>query len=92
MKRKITFIINSLVRSGAERVTFLLACKCFEAGYDVDIVMLLYHNIEFDVPKGINVIDFAGDTTSRLKRVPYWIKSLKKYFKERKPDVVVFYN
>ena len=89
MKKKISFIINSLVRSGAERVTFMLADYCNKIGYDVEIVMLLFHYIDFDVPEGIKVIDLAGDTESRVKRIPYWLKSLKKYFNERKPDVVV---
>ncbi len=89
MKKKVSFIINGLRRSGAERVLFSLACYCSKLGYDVEIVMLLYHEVEFDIPEGIKVIDLAGNTTSRLKRLPYWLKNLKKYFKERKPDVVV---
>lgn len=89
MKKKVSFIINGLRRSGAERVLFSLACYCLKLGYDVEIVMLLYHEVEFDIPEGIKVVDLAGNTTSRLKRLPYWLKSLKKYFKERKPDVVV---
>ena len=89
MKKKISFIINGLRRSGAERVLFSLACYCLKLGYDVEIVMLLYHEVEFDIPEGIKVVDLAGSTTSRAKRLPYWLKSLKRYFKERKPDVVV---
>ena len=89
MKKKISFIITSLVRSGAERVTFLLAKKCYELGYDVEIVMLLYHDIEFEIPEGIKVVDLAGNTNSRIKRIFFWLNSLKKYFKTRNPDVVV---
>lgn len=87
--KKISFVITSLVRSGAERVTILLAKYYLEMGYDVEIIMLLYHDIEFDVPEGIKIVDFAGSTTSRIKRIPYWLKNLKRHFKERKPDIVV---
>lgn len=89
MKKKISFIITSLVRSGAEKVTFLLAKRCLELGYDVDIVMMLYSDIEFEVPDGINIIDLSGNTQSRIRRIPFWIRSLKKYFKNREPDIVV---
>lgn len=89
MNKKISFVTTSLVRSGAERVTLLLAEHCLKLGYDVEIIMMLYPTIEFDAPQGIKIVDLSGNTNSRIKRIPYWLKSLKKHFKERKPDVVV---
>ena len=87
--KKISFVITCLVRSGAETVTVRLAKRYFELGYDVEIIMLLYPDIEFELPEGIKVIDYSGNTSSRIKRIPYWIKHLKSHLKERKPDIVV---
>lgn len=87
--KKISFVITSLVRGGAETVTVRLATRYFKQGHDVEIIMLLNNTIEFDLPEGIKVIDFSGKTNSRIRRISYWLKSLKKHFKERKPDVVV---
>lgn len=89
MKRKISFVITCLLRSGAERVVALLAEHCFEQGYDVEIIMLLYPGIEFKVSEGIAVLDYSGGTDSRLKRIPYWLSHLRKHFKQRQPDVIV---
>lgn len=86
---KISFVITSLVRSGAETVTFRLAKHYADEGHDVEIIMLLYNKIEFDVPSNIKVVNFAGTTNSRVRRITYWLRSLKKHFKERNPDVVI---
>lgn len=89
MKKKISFVTTSLVRSGAERVTVLLAEYFHKIGYDVEIIMMLYHTREIEVSEGIKIVDFAGNTESRIRRIPFWLKKLKKHFKERKPDIVV---
>lgn len=89
MKKKISFVITSLVRGGAETVTVRLATRYFKQGHDVEIIMLLKNTIEFDLPEGIKILDFSGKTNSRIRRINFWLKSLKKHFKERKPDVVV---
>lgn len=88
-KKKISFVITSLVRSGAETVTVRLAKHCYEKGYDVEIIMLLNNDVEFELPKDIKVIDYSGNTDSRVRRIHYWKKSLRKHFQERKPDIIV---
>lgn len=89
MKKKISFVITSLVRSGAETVTVRLAKHCYQKGYDVEIIMLLNNDVEFELPKDIKIIDYSGNTDSRVRRIHYWKKSLRKHFQERKPDIIV---
>ena len=89
MKKKISFIITSLYRGGAETVTVRLAKHYLEKGYDVEIVMLLDKKIEFELPNEIKIVDLSGKTKSRIGRIGFWLKNLKKHFKERMPDVIV---
>lgn len=87
--KKITFILGSMGRGGAERVISILSRSYAERGYQTDIIVLLSNEVGYELHPSTRVIDFSGNTASRIKRLPYWIKSIRGYVKENKPDVVV---
>lgn len=85
--RKITFVLGSLNRGGAERVISVLANDYAEKGWQVDIILLLSNKIGYDLNASIRVLDLTGKSESRIKRLPYWLKELRFYFKKQKPDI-----
>ena len=87
--RKIAFVLGSMGRGGAERVISILSRSYAERGYKTDIIVLLSNEVGYELHPTTNVIDFSGNTTSRIKRLPFWVKSIRAYVKEQKPDVVV---
>ena len=87
--KKIAFFIGSLNRGGAERVISILANHYAEIGYQVDVVLLLDNIIGYKLNENVNVINYSGNGISKIKRVPYWIKTIRRYVKEAKPDVLV---
>lgn len=86
---KIVFVTGSLVRGGAEKVIVELANYYASMGRKVDIVILLHNIVELDLHENITVVNFAGDTESRFKRIGYWIKSLRTYFKENVNTTII---
>ena len=89
MNKKITFVIGSLVRGGAEKVIFSLANEYVKKDWDVSIIILLTNKIEFEIDSRIKIINFTGNCTSRVKRIFYWLKSLRHFFKSHNPDIIV---
>lgn len=87
--KKIAFFIGSMGGGGAEKVISILSNYYAERGYKTDVIVLLNNDIYYELNKSTNFIDFSGDTTSRFKRVPYWLKSIRSYVKNEKPDVIV---
>lgn len=88
-KKKITFIIGSLGRGGAERVISILANDYIEKNWDVDIILLLFNKVDYKINNKVNIIDYTGKIQSRLLRIPYWIKKLHEYNKRENPDAIV---
>jgi len=86
---RIAFVLGSMGRGGAERVISILSRSYAERGFDTDIIVLLSNELGYELHPTTRMIDFSGKTNSRIKRLPYWMKSLKKYVKENKPDVIV---
>lgn len=87
--KKITFILGSMARGGAERVISILSNYYAEKGYQTEIIVLLKNEVGYKLNETTKLIDFTGNKESRLKRLPYWIKSIRGYVKENKPDVIV---
>lgn len=87
--KKVTFILGSMGRGGAERVISILSKYYAEKGYSTDIIVLLNNEVGYKLHESTKLVDFTGNTSSRLKRMPYWIKSIRKYVKQEKPDVIV---
>lgn len=88
-KRRIVFLIGSMRRGGAERVISLLANNYAERGWEVDILTLLDDNNEYKLNRSINVISIGNEDNSRISQLPKWIKGIRKYVIEKKPDRIV---
>lgn len=89
MKRKIMFVIGSLGRGGAERVISILSGEYAKQGWNVMVCMLLTNTVGYHIDDSIEIIDMSGTTESRIKRVPYWVKSIRSFVKKENPDVIV---
>lgn len=77
--KKIAFILGSMFGGGAERVVSHLANYYADKGWDVSILMLLSPRVGYKLNSTIKLIDFSGDTESRIRRVPYWTYSIRNY-------------
>ena len=87
--RKIAFFIGEMQRGGAERVISILANHYSDKGWEVAIVLLLGNRIGYTLNSDISIIDLSEEGSSYIKRLPRWIKSVRRYLKETKPDKVV---
>lgn len=87
--KKIAFITGGMTRGGGERVLSILSKYYAERGYQTEILCLLNNEVGYELHKTTKVVDLTGKGKSKIKRLPYWIKSLKNYVKESKPDVVL---
>lgn len=87
--KKIVFFIGSMGSGGAERVISHLANDYVQRGYDTHICMLLKNEVEYDLNPSIYVHDMSGGGGSRIKRVPYWIKSINCFIRSHNPDRIV---
>lgn len=88
-KKKIDFIIGSLGRGGAERVISILANFYAQENFDVNIVFLLGNEVSYKISETIKITPLYGTTKSYLRRIPYWLRNLKRHFMSRKPDYIV---
>lgn len=87
--KRIAFVLGGMGIGGAERVISILSKHYAKKGYQTDILLLLNNKVEYSLDESTKIIDSSGNTNSRLKRVFYWIKSIREYVKSNKPDVVV---
>lgn len=89
MNKKIVFFVGSMNWGGAEKVISILANHYAEQGWDTTIVMLLSGNVVYKLDSRISLVSFSRENRSRMSNVFYWIKSIKKLIKNKKPDVIV---
>lgn len=87
--KKIVFVLGSLGRGGAERVISILSRDYAEKGWETSICLLLSNRVDYSIHESTKICDFSGGNGSRLKKLPYWLKSIRSYVKKEKPDVVV---
>lgn len=88
-QKRITFVLGSMGQGGAERVISVLSKDYAEKGWKTDIIVLLSNRVAYDLHPSTRLIDFSGSGQSRIKRLPYWLGSIRKYIKTNKPDVVL---
>ena len=88
-QKKITFVLGSMGQGGAEKVISVLSKDYAEKGWETDIIVLLSNRVDYDLHPSTRLIDFSGEGQSRIKRLPYWLSSIRKYLKTNKPDVVL---
>jgi GalNAc-alpha-(1->4)-GalNAc-alpha-(1->3)-diNAcBac-PP-undecaprenol alpha-1,4-N-acetyl-D-galactosaminyltransferase len=86
---KITFIIGSMRRGGAERVISILANHYAEKGWQVDILTLLDKCNDYKLNSRINVMPLCEEGMSRIKQLPKWVKKIRKYIKENQPKHII---
>lgn len=88
-QKKIAFILGSMGRGGAERVISILSKNFAKCGWLTNICLLLFNKVDYSLDPTTRVFDFTGSVLSRLKRAPYWLRTLRSYIKREQPDVVV---
>lgn len=89
MRKKIAFILGSMGKGGAERVISILSKYYADKEWDTNICVLLSNDLEYTLDKSTKFWDFSGNTESRIKRIPLWLKSIRHFVKDNKIDVVV---
>lgn len=87
--KKIAFVIGNMQRDGAERVISILAEYYCQNGWHVDILTLLGNKCEYQLNPNINLIPICRENKSYFKNVMFWLRKIRKYVKERKPDKIV---
>lgn len=88
--KKITFVLGSMGRGGAERVISILSQNYAARGYSTDILLLLSNDVEYELHPNTRIFDFSGNPEkSRFRRLPYWLKSIRNYVRQQHPDAVV---
>jgi len=89
MKKRLVAVIGSMRRGGAERVMSVVTNRLAEKGWEVWIAALLTDENEYELNENVHFVDFSGKCESRIKRLPYWIKSIRHLVKTVKPDTVL---
>lgn len=87
--KRITFLIGSMRRGGAERVISILANNYIKRGWNVDIITLLDDSNDYDIDKKVNIIPICQVSKSKLYQLPGWICNIRKHVKENNPDIIV---
>lgn len=87
--RRISFFIGGMYRGGAERVISILANYYAKSGWDVDVVMLLYDQVQYELDPRIRVICLSPGSQKRVSGGIYWISKVRGYIRENKPSVIV---
>lgn len=88
-RKKISFFLGSMGRGGAERVISILSSEFANNGWNTHICLLLFNRVDYELDKSTKIFDFTGLISSRLKRIPYWLQSIRHYVKKEKPDVII---
>jgi len=86
--KKITFVIGSLGRGGAERVISILANNYAKKGWDTNILLLKEAKCQYELEPSIRVHDFTCEKSS-LGAIFFWVKKIRDFIKSEKPDAVV---
>lgn len=74
---------------GAERVVSIIANEYARQGWQVDILMLLSSDCAYKIEPNVTLIDLSGKCSSRIARLPYWLKKIRDYARVNRPDVII---
>lgn len=89
MSKRIAFFIGGMHGGGAERVISILANHYAQKMWNVDMVLLLSNKVEYVLDSRIRVINLVQTEGSYYRRLPKWLKNIRKYVKNNKPDRIV---
>lgn len=86
----IAFVIPSMLRGGAERAMSIL-CNEFARKGDVVFLYLteIADNVEYPLVDDVNLVDLTVNLEPYIRKIPIFIKKIKKRIKEDNIDVVV---
>lgn len=87
--KRITFLIGSMGRGGAERVISVLANSYARKGWKVDILLLLDGKVDYVLDSNVNIVKIYNENISRIMQLPKWIINIRKYVRENNPDRIV---
>lgn len=90
--KRIVFFLGSMGRGGAERVISILSKEYANNGWSTDICILLFPKVDYEIKDTTRIFDLTGEEKSRIRRVPYWLKSIRNYIKNEKPDVIISFS
>lgn len=88
-QNRIAFVLGTMNRGGAERVISILSRKYAKQGWRTDICTLLSGQVDYNIDSSTEFHDFSGNGGSRIKLLPYWLRSIRAFVKENNPDVIV---
>lgn len=87
--RRLLIVMGSMSRGGAERVISHISEYFVQKGWQVKIALLLSNRVDYELAEGVEIVDLTGNTLSRWKRLPGWLKGLRRLGKEFHPDTVL---
>ena len=87
--RRVLFILGQMRTGGAERVISILSKDYAKRGWETDICTLLSEGVEYDLNSTTECHAFIGNSNSRIRNLPYWLKTIRKHIRETNPDVIV---
>ncbi|HHU55792.1 MAG TPA: glycosyltransferase family 4 protein [Acholeplasmataceae bacterium] len=87
--KKITFILGSMGKGGAERVISILANEYADKGWCVNIIMLLEDRCDYRLHPNVELIAFVNKNKGRVQQIPSWLIKIRKYVREHQPDKIV---
>ena len=88
MRKKILFVLGTMVRAGAQRVVSVLANDYAASDWSVHIALLIDNKVEYSLNDSIEIHDISHKG-NRLKNFSKWVNELKQVINEVKPDVIV---
>lgn len=88
-EKKLVIVIGSMGRGGAERVISHISEHFANKGWKVWIALLLANKVDYVLHENVQIVDLSGSTESRLKRLPHWLRGLRKLVKKVRPDSVL---
>jgi len=89
VEKRLLIVLGSMGRGGAERVISLISDYFCKKGWKVYIALLLFNKVDYELNQNVTVINLAGESNSRLKRLPGWISGIRKTVKEIRPNSIL---
>lgn len=51
--------------------------------------MLLKNEVAYELHPKTRIVDLSGESESRVRRIPYWLRTIRTYVKKEQPDVIL---
>lgn len=90
--KSITLVLGSMGGGGAERVASIIANNLAEYGYRVHIITLLDDKCAYKLLPTVQLKPMVISDDSRIKHLPKWIRDIRRYARNEKPNVMVAFS